>query len=179
MKDDREGEIRVTERIANVLLKEESSGGSRARLCLDRGSVDVEYLQDCCRRQRVSDTVEGSTKDGPWLQDLILESELVLRRPTPRIRSPELEARLAELQKKREEREYNKLVKVAGHALGEKKREWNDPFEFEGNAGLVTYKQQLGFGMSVITLMGTLFLVGYKAAKHLTEDPSLVSCIHG
>lgn len=90
-------------------------------------------------------------------------------------RDPEVEAMLAKLRYQREHRQYNRMVRVPGHELGvsRRRRRW-DPHEFEGNAGLVSYKQQLGFGMSVITLMVTLFVVGYVAAHHLTEDTAMV-----
>lgn len=92
-------------------------------------------------------------------------------------RDPEVAAMLAKLRYQREHRQYNKMVRVPGHELGvsRRRRRW-DPHEFEGNAGLVSYKQQIGFGMSVITLMVTLFLVGYVAAHHLTNDTAMVRC---
>lgn len=90
-------------------------------------------------------------------------------------RDPEVEARLAKLRFQREQRQYNKMVRVPGHELGaSRRRRRYDPHEFEGNAGLVSYKEQIGFGMSVITLMATLFVVGYVAARHLTNDAALV-----
>ena len=43
------------------------------------------------------------------------------------------------------------------------------------NFSLVSYREQLGFGLHIVVVMGTLYAVGHYAGKHLSSNPAHVS----
>ncbi|KAK9804939.1 hypothetical protein WJX73_001051 [Symbiochloris irregularis] len=103
-----------------------------------------------------------SDESGPWLHLACQGSRLILPRPKARVKSPELLARLARLQKEQESREYNKLV----HDITKEERNAKEAAE----NSLVTYKEQLGFGVHVVVMMGTLYAVGHVAGMSLSKN---------
>ncbi|KAI5057258.1 hypothetical protein GOP47_0027273 [Adiantum capillus-veneris] len=84
----------------------------------------------------------------PW-RHLLAGSTFVFKIPQPREKSDELKARLARLQDVAERKAYDDLVKDV------------IPRQFDEMEYFSSYRNQLGFGLHVVVLMFTGYLVGY------------------
>ncbi|KAK9831323.1 hypothetical protein WJX81_002423 [Elliptochloris bilobata] len=96
------------------------------------------------------------------LQETCSGSAVVLPRPAPRERSPALEARCTELRRRLEQQQYDALV----HDITQPERDAAAASE----GGLVTFRQQLGFGVHVLVMMGTFYALGHYAAAHVSRN---------
>uniref|UniRef100_A0A803LU04 Uncharacterized protein n=1 Tax=Chenopodium quinoa TaxID=63459 RepID=A0A803LU04_CHEQI len=81
------------------------------------------------------------------------------------IKSEELKARLKKLEELAERKAYAELVKDITP------KEPNEPFS--------TYKDQLGFGLHVVVIMFTGYLVGYIAFRALFDRNPIMSTAGG
>lgn len=102
----------------------------------------------------------------PDLFRLFSGSEFVFTSPKPREKSEELKARLRQLAERAERDEYRELVKDILP-----KSSATEPFS--------SYKDQLGFGLHVVLIMFTGYLVGYLAFRALFSDSTAMSAAGG
>lgn len=102
----------------------------------------------------------------PDLFRLFSGSEFVFTSPKPREKSEELKARLRQLAERAERDEYRELVKDILP-----KSSATEPFS--------SYKDQLGFGLHVVLIMFTGYLVGYLAFRALFSHSTAMSAAGG
>lgn len=102
----------------------------------------------------------------PDLFRLFSGSEFVFTSPKPREKSEELKARLRKLAERAERDEYRELVKDILP-----KNDATEPFS--------SYKDQLGFGLHVVLIMFTGYLVGYFAFRALFGHSTAMSAAGG
>ncbi|XP_047306873.1 uncharacterized protein LOC124910290 [Impatiens glandulifera] len=102
----------------------------------------------------------------PDLALLLSGSTFLLNSPKPREKSEELKARLKKLTDVAERREYAELVKDIAP-----KKSTNEPFS--------SYKDQLGFGLHVLVVMFTGYLVGYAAFRALFSHNPVMNTAGG
>ncbi|CAI5466179.1 unnamed protein product [Closterium sp. Yama58-4] len=108
--------------------------------------------------------------------------------PEPPKKSAELEARLAELREAEEQRRYRELVRdvVPKGAKGRRATGAgggvDDEEDYGGQGGssyLASYSEQLGFGMHVVGVMFTCYLLGHYAASALIRDQPALHPVGG
>ncbi|KAK3157245.1 hypothetical protein QOZ80_2AG0118260 [Eleusine coracana subsp. coracana] len=104
----------------------------------------------------------------PPLRDLLHGTEFVLRSPKPREKSAELKARLEKLREMQERREYAELVK---DVVPPSKDDSPEPFS--------SYKDQIGFGLHVVVVMFTGYLVGFAAFRALFSNSPVLNAAGG
>ncbi|VFQ98872.1 unnamed protein product [Cuscuta campestris] len=102
----------------------------------------------------------------PELVSLLSGSGFVFSSPKPREKSEELKARLRKLAEASERKAYEELVKDITP-----KKKVEEPFS--------SYKDQLGFGLHVVLIMFTGFLVGYAAFTALFSHSPVMSAAGG
>ncbi|XP_044971561.1 uncharacterized protein LOC123436370 [Hordeum vulgare subsp. vulgare] len=102
----------------------------------------------------------------PPLRQLLQGAQFVLSSPKPREKSDELKARLEKLREMQERKEYAELVKDVAP-----KEENTEPFS--------SYKDQLGFGLHVVVIMFTGYLVGFATFKALFSNSPVMSAAGG
>ncbi|KAJ1693492.1 hypothetical protein LUZ63_010190 [Rhynchospora breviuscula] len=102
----------------------------------------------------------------PSLLLLLDGSDFVFTSPKPRQKSEELKARLKKLAELAEQREYAELVKDVTP-----KRDNTEPFS--------SYKDQIGFGLHVVLLMFTGYLVGYASFRALFNHNPVMNAAGG
>ncbi|XP_038876067.1 uncharacterized protein LOC120068388 [Benincasa hispida] len=102
----------------------------------------------------------------PDLLRLLAGSEFVLTSPKPREKSEELKARLKKLADVAERKAYQELVKDIAP-----KKPIEEPFS--------SYKDQLGFGLHVVLIMFTGYLVGYALFRALFRHDPIMSAAGG
>lgn len=102
----------------------------------------------------------------PALIQLFSGSEFVFTSPKPREKSEELKARLKKLAELAERNEYQELVKDITP-----KKDATEPFS--------SYKDQLGFGLHVVVMMFTSYLVGYAAFRALFNHSPAMNAAGG
>ncbi|XP_020093457.1 uncharacterized protein LOC109713692 isoform X1 [Ananas comosus] len=97
----------------------------------------------------------------PPLRRLFNGADFVFSSPKPREKSEELKERLKKLAEMAERREYAELVKDVAP-----KKEISEPFS--------SYKDQIGFGLHVVLMMFTGYLVGYAAFRALFNHSAVM-----
>ncbi|KAI9176871.1 hypothetical protein LWI28_008066 [Acer negundo] len=102
----------------------------------------------------------------PDLIRLFSGSAFVFTSPAPREKSEELVARLRMLAERAERNEYRELVKDIVP-----NNDANEPFS--------SYKDQLGFGLHVVVIMFTGYLVGYATFRALFSHSPIMSAAGG
>ncbi|XP_059440817.1 uncharacterized protein LOC132173361 [Corylus avellana] len=102
----------------------------------------------------------------PALIQLFSGSEFVFTSPKPREKSEELKARLRKLEELAERNAYQELVKDITP-----KKDDTEPFS--------SYKDQLGFGLHVVVMMFTSYLVGYAAFRALFNHSPAMNAAGG
>ncbi|XP_072962961.1 uncharacterized protein [Typha angustifolia] len=102
----------------------------------------------------------------PSLRRLFDGAEFVFSSPKPREKSEELKARLKKLAEMAERKEYAELVKDIVP-----KKEESEPFS--------SYKDQIGFGLHVVLIMFTGYLVGFAAFRALFNHSSVMNAAGG
>nr|GMD74723.1 uncharacterized protein LOC109185411 [Ipomoea batatas]GMD78189.1 uncharacterized protein LOC109185411 [Ipomoea batatas] len=102
----------------------------------------------------------------PQLVSFMCGSGFAFSSPKPREKSEELKARLRKLAEASERKAYEELVKDITP-----KKKVEEPFS--------SYKDQLGFGMHVVLMMFTGFLVGYAAFRALFSHSPAMSAAGG
>ncbi|KAK1602511.1 hypothetical protein QYE76_072011 [Lolium multiflorum] len=102
----------------------------------------------------------------PPLRQLLQGAQFVLSSPKPREKSDELKARLEKLREMQERREYAELVKDVAP-----KEDNTEPFS--------SYKDQLGFGLHVVVIMFTGYLVGMAAFRALFSNSPVMNAAGG
>ncbi|XP_022131249.1 uncharacterized protein LOC111004507 [Momordica charantia] len=107
---------------------------------------------------------ESSTR--PDLLCLLAGSEFVFTSPKPREKSEELKARLKKLEDIAERKAYQELVKDIAP-----RKTIDEPFS--------SYKDQLGFGLHVVLIMFTGYLVGYALFRALFRRDPVMSVAGG
>ncbi|XP_062200169.1 uncharacterized protein LOC133902866 [Phragmites australis] len=104
----------------------------------------------------------------PPLRGLLRGTQFVLPSPKPREKSDELKARLEKLREMQERREYAELVRDVAPASKEGSPE---PFS--------SYKDQIGFGLHVVFVMFTGYLVGFAAFRALFNNSTVLNAAGG
>uniref|UniRef100_A0A1D1Y9E8 Retinoblastoma-related protein 1 n=1 Tax=Anthurium amnicola TaxID=1678845 RepID=A0A1D1Y9E8_9ARAE len=102
----------------------------------------------------------------PPLCLLFSGSEFVLDSPKPREKSEELKERLKKLSEMAERKTYQELIRDIMP-----KEEPAEPFS--------TYKDQLGFGLHVLLIMFTGYLVGFTAFRALFNHSTVMNTAGG
>ncbi|XP_062146628.1 uncharacterized protein LOC133854438 [Alnus glutinosa] len=102
----------------------------------------------------------------PVLIQLFSGSEFIFTSPKPREKSEELKARLRKLAELAERNAYQELVKDITP-----KKDATEPFS--------SYKDQLGFGLHVVVMMFTTYLVGYAAFRALFNHSPAMNAAGG
>ncbi|KAF3335996.1 Endoplasmic reticulum-based factor for assembly of V-ATPase [Carex littledalei] len=102
----------------------------------------------------------------PSLRVLLDGSDFVFTSPKPRVKSEELKARLQKLAELVEQREYTELVKDVVP-----KKDDTEPFS--------SYKDQIGFGLHVVLVMFTGYLVGYATFRALFNHNPIMNAAGG
>ncbi|ONK71948.1 uncharacterized protein A4U43_C04F14050 [Asparagus officinalis] len=97
---------------------------------------------------------------------LFAGSEFVFASPKPREKSEELKARLRKLEELAERKAYAELVKDITPKKGT-----DEPFS--------SYKDQIGFGIHVVLIMFTGYLVGYAAFRALFNHSIVMNAAGG
>ncbi|TVU31532.1 hypothetical protein EJB05_23219, partial [Eragrostis curvula] len=111
----------------------------------------------------------GASADArPPLRLLLQGTEFVLPSPKPREKSAELKARLEKLREMQERREYAELVK---DVVPPSKDDSPEPFS--------SYKDQIGFGLHVVLIMFTGYLVGFYAFRALFSNSPVLNAAGG
>ena len=113
---------------------------------------------------------EGGADGGPWLHDVCRGARLRYPSPPRRPRNPALEERLQKLRARQEEEAYRSMVQDvdATSTAGE-------------SGGVAPYKEQIGFGLNVVVLMGVGFALGFVALGGLAGegDPGIAPLVGG
>ncbi|KAL5231178.1 hypothetical protein ABZP36_029954 [Zizania latifolia] len=102
----------------------------------------------------------------PPLRHLLRGTSFVVTSPKPRDKSDELKARLKKLREMPERREYDELVRDVAP-----RKESPEPFS--------TYKDQIGFGLHVVLIMFTGYLVGFAAFRALFNNSLAMNAAGG
>uniref|UniRef100_A0A2N9GAM4 ATPase, vacuolar ER assembly factor, Vma12 n=1 Tax=Fagus sylvatica TaxID=28930 RepID=A0A2N9GAM4_FAGSY len=102
----------------------------------------------------------------PALIQLFSGSNFIFTSPKPREKSEELKARLKKLEELAEKHAYEELVKDIIP-----KKDVTEPFS--------SYKDQLGFGLHVVLIMFTGYLVGYAAFRALFDNSPVMNAAGG
>ncbi|KAM7256480.1 hypothetical protein ACFE04_012221 [Oxalis oulophora] len=110
--------------------------------------------------------VQSNPETRPELIRLFNGSGFVFTSPKPREKSEELKARLRKLAENAERKEYKELVKDITPKIDD-----TEPFS--------SYKDQLGFGLHVVVLMFTGYLVGHASFKALFGHSPAMSAAGG
>lgn len=112
----------------------------------------------------------------------------MLPTPPPRVRSKELQARLAKLQRQLEGKQYERMTAdvtvqagprlraslaswpqahIGMHSWCLQERQARDAKE----GGVQSYRQQISYGVHVSVMMGTFYAAGFYGAKAVSENP--------
>ncbi|KAF5730158.1 hypothetical protein HS088_TW20G00529 [Tripterygium wilfordii] len=102
----------------------------------------------------------------PHLTCLFSGSQFVFTSPKPREKSEELKARLRKLEELAERNAYQELVRDITPRKGPE-----EPFS--------SYKDQLGFGLHVVVIMFTGYLVGYAGFRALFDHSPAMNAAGG
>ncbi|XP_078156010.1 ER-based factor for assembly of V-ATPase [Carex rostrata] len=102
----------------------------------------------------------------PSLRLLLDGSGFVFTTPKPRVKSEELKARLKKLAELAEQKEYTELVKDVVP-----KKDDTEPFS--------SYKDQIGFGLHIVLVMFTGYLVGYATFRALFNHNPIMNAAGG
>ncbi|XP_059642930.1 uncharacterized protein LOC132284818 [Cornus florida] len=141
---------------------------------------DDSYLSDDLRRTASSLSIQPSLpyksirslwfasppSSRPDLIQLFSGSHFIFTSPKPREKSEELKARLRKLAEAAERNAYAELVKDITPRKSE-----TEPFS--------SYKDQLGFGIHVVLIMFTGYLVGYAAFRALFNHSPIMNAAGG
>ncbi|KAF8728208.1 hypothetical protein HU200_018798 [Digitaria exilis] len=104
----------------------------------------------------------------PPLRGLLQGAEFVLPIPKPREKSDELKARLEKLREMQERKEYAELV-----------RDVAPPSRNDGPEPFSSYKDQIGFGLHVVVIMFTGYLVGFATFKAVFNNSPVLNAAGG
>ncbi|KAG9454504.1 hypothetical protein H6P81_007408 [Aristolochia fimbriata] len=102
----------------------------------------------------------------PKLIHLVSGSSFVFLSPKPREKSEELKERLQKLTELAERKAYNELVKDITP-----RKDSTEPFS--------SYKDQIGFGLHVVLIMFTGYLVGYATFRALFGHSAVMNAAGG
>mmetsp|Transcript_8917 Transcript_8917/g.29488 ORF Transcript_8917/g.29488 Transcript_8917/m.29488 type:complete len:212 (+) Transcript_8917:58-693(+) len=133
-----------------------------ARSSMEGTKVSMRLLKAVCEELRPLRQRAGM--DGPYMHKIAAGSGLALDKPPVREKPPELVARLKRLQEAEDQRKYDSMVEDVTKAERE-------AVAIAEGGGMRTYKEQLGFGLHVIAMMGTCFAIGHVGARGLRDDP--------
>jgi len=156
-------ELRVADGLTGLLLRAQSTEGipqrvsAKAAEYLNQPTIPFRAAQEICVAVRAAHGGEG-----PWLHELAAGTPLQLPTPPQRVKSKELQARLALLQKEQEKREYARMVAdITGAERAAAAR--SDP-------AVLGYRESVGFGLNTIVTSGVLFMLFQFAGKRLSSD---------
>ncbi|PKA55707.1 hypothetical protein AXF42_Ash011999 [Apostasia shenzhenica] len=102
----------------------------------------------------------------PSVISLFFGIDFVFSSPKPREKSEELKARLMKLAEMMERKEYEELVKDVAP-----RREKPEPFS--------SFKDQIGFGLHVVLIMFTGYLVGFASFRALFHQSAVMNAAGG
>ncbi|KAB8086535.1 uncharacterized protein [Oryza sativa Japonica Group] len=104
----------------------------------------------------------------PPLRRLLHGADFLLSSPKPRDKSDELKARLDKLREMQERKEYAELV-----------RDVAPPAKEDSPELFSSYKDQIGFGLHVVLIMFTGYLVGFVAFRALFNNSPVMNAAGG
>lgn len=123
-----------------------------------QGSVPYRSLRS------VWSSLPASTR--PSITGIFSGAEFVFASPKPRVKSEDLKERLRKLSEMAERKEYEELVKDVVP-----KKEEAEPFS--------SYKDQIGFGLHVVVVMFTGYLVGFASFRALFNHSTVMNAAGG
>ncbi|KAK4770341.1 hypothetical protein SAY87_030873 [Trapa incisa] len=129
-------------------------------------AADLASLENVPYKSLRSVWMASSSEARPDLVRLFSGSGFVFTSPKPREKSEELKARLTKLAEIAEKKAYEELVKDI-----KPKTDVQEPFS--------SYKDQLGFGLHVVAIMFTCYLLGYFAFRALFSHNPVLSATGG
>ncbi|CAI5461299.1 unnamed protein product [Closterium sp. Yama58-4] len=175
-----------TSEVSESDAREEASGVSSIRDTAISGNTSN---RNTARSEIASSGTASSDKRSDWLLHEVLQGCHVLlpAPPEPPKKSAELEARLADLREAEEQRRYRELVRdvvpkgakgrgVTGAGGGDDEEDLGGQ---GGSSYLASYREQLGFGMHVVGVMFTCYLLGHYAASALIKDQPALHPVGG
>ncbi|XP_078438389.1 ER-based factor for assembly of V-ATPase [Wolffia australiana] len=125
---------------------------------LNQKSIPYKSLRDIW--------LKSSPQTRPSLRRLLTGCHFVFQSPKPREKSEELKERLRKLEAMAERKAYRELIKDIVP-----KEEPSEPFS--------SYKDQLGFGVHVVVMMFTGYLVGFTAFRALFNHSAVMNAAGG
>jgi len=159
-------ELRVADGLQGLLQRAQTAQGvpqtvsEKAKQYSSQKTIPFRAAQEICVAVRAAHGGEG-----PWLYELAKGTPLQLPTPPERVKSKELQERLARLQKEQEKREYARMV--ADITKGEVAAEQRS------NPSVNGYKEAVGFGLNTIVTSGVLFMLFYFTGKRLSPDKGM------
>lgn len=110
----------------------------------------------------------SKTGDFPCLHRLLAGTQVVLPKPIPQERSPELEARLERLRADQANREYDLMTCNIGGAISKR-----TPADEKLSTQVKSMNRQLTFVVNFVITVGCAFAFGYKAAEMGLASPNV------
>mmetsp|Transcript_6682 Transcript_6682/g.16996 ORF Transcript_6682/g.16996 Transcript_6682/m.16996 type:complete len:243 (-) Transcript_6682:717-1445(-) len=131
---------------------------------LGNDAVPWKVVLRAVRVVRDSGGQSDSPQSLPWLQEVCEGTTFSYRAPETKHKpNPEFRRKMEELRTRIENEKYAEMVKdVERTGDGD-----NDSLY------LASYKEQIGFGLNVVVLMGTLFALGYAVGLKISTNPTI------
>ncbi|XP_066376223.1 uncharacterized protein [Miscanthus floridulus] len=158
--------VAATDPIRSFLL----TAAASVDLAADLRDLASDLISDPAVSYRALRTIWCATPPDtrPQLRDLLQGAEFVLPSPKPREKSDQLKARLEKLREIQERKEYAELV-----------RDVAPPSKDDAPEPFSSYKDQIGFGLHVVVIMFTGYLVGFAMFKALFNNSAVLNAAGG
>lgn len=157
---------RVLKYLAEAAIEGDAELAQYARLLSEQRESKEEAFISLQHVQRLSERyrrLHPDRDDDGFVHQILRGSRLYCEPPpAPRERDPEFARRLERLRRQQEEREYADMTKDLRS---------RDRIRFvEAGEDAISVKNELGFGYNVIMLMVTGLVLGYVAARAVTDN---------
>jgi len=173
----REGlRVRQTDATRDVLARAAAASnddGTSFSSCAGESTVPFRILRRACEIARRDAPVEHPGADvtedvtegkGPWLQDVVRGGGVELVAPSPPARSRALDAKIAQLRRDANDREYAAMTRDVSHSRTGGIHEPDD-----GRLKMSALIRDLGFGAHVVTVMFACALGGWFAGDAIVR----------
>lgn len=169
----REGlRVRQTDATRDVLARAAAAStddGTSFSSCAGESTVPFRILRRACEIARRDAPVEHPGADGegkgPWLQDVVRGGGVELVAPSPpAARSRALDAKIAQLRRDANDREYAAMTRDVSHS---RTGGIHDPDD--GRLKMSALTRDLGFGAHVVTVMFACGLGGWFAGDAIVR----------
>lgn len=128
------------------------------------GPTKIAYRRTQSFSEEVSWWCRDDEADEPWMHEVIKGSALAFKRPPPRPQCLEFQQRLAKLRAAQQEKEYQEMTQDVTRLERETRLKEQDAF--------ATFKDQIGFGLHVVVIMYTCYLLGEYAGQSFSSSSS-------